>query len=71
MLGLLERVGHARLERGDARGALQLAEQAITLDGLHEPSWRLVRCSSSHSGAPLPSGSGRIRDMATEPASFR
>jgi DNA-binding SARP family transcriptional activator len=41
-LGLLERAGHARLERGDARGALELAEQAITLDQFHEASWRLA-----------------------------
>jgi DNA-binding SARP family transcriptional activator len=42
LLDLLERVGRVRLARGDARGALQMAEQAITLDGLHEPSWRLA-----------------------------
>jgi DNA-binding SARP family transcriptional activator len=42
LVDLLERVGRSRLGRGDARGALQLAEQAITLDGLHEPSWRLA-----------------------------
>jgi DNA-binding SARP family transcriptional activator len=41
-LGLLERAGHARLERGDARGALQMAEQAIALDQFHEASWRLA-----------------------------
>lgn len=42
LVDLLERVGRSRLGRGDPRGALQLAEQAITLDGLHEPSWRLA-----------------------------
>ena len=42
LLDLLERVGRIRLARSDARGALQIAEQAITLDGLHEPSWRLA-----------------------------
>jgi DNA-binding SARP family transcriptional activator len=42
LIGLLERAGHARLARGDARGALQMAEQAIALDQLHEPSWRLA-----------------------------
>ncbi len=42
LVDLLERVGRSRLGRDDARGALQLAEQAITLDGLHEPSWRLA-----------------------------
>ncbi len=40
LLGLLERAGHARLERGDARGALQMAEQAIAPDQFHEASWR-------------------------------
>jgi DNA-binding SARP family transcriptional activator len=42
LLGLLERAGRARLERGDARGALQMAEQAIALDQFHEVSWRLA-----------------------------
>jgi len=42
LLDLLERVGRIRLARGDSRGALQIAEQAIALDGLHEPSWRLA-----------------------------
>lgn len=31
-----------RFAGGDARGALQIAEQAITLDRLHEASWRLA-----------------------------
>lgn len=48
LVDLLERVGRSRLGRGDARGALQLAEQAITLDGLHEPSWR-VALQAEHS----------------------
>jgi DNA-binding SARP family transcriptional activator len=42
LLGLLERAGHARLEHGDARGALHIAEQAIALDQFHEASWRLA-----------------------------
>lgn len=33
------------LERGDARGALQMAEQAIALDLFHEASWRLALAS--------------------------
>jgi len=41
-LDLLVRVGHARLANGDPRGALAAAEQAIALDDLHEPSWRLA-----------------------------
>ncbi len=42
LLHLLERVGRHRLNHNDAKGALQIAEQAITLDRLHEPSWRLA-----------------------------
>jgi len=42
LVDLLERVGRSRLGRNDARGALQMADQAIALDGLHEPSWRLA-----------------------------
>jgi DNA-binding SARP family transcriptional activator len=42
LVDLLERVGRARLAHGDARAALQLAEQAIALEELHEPSWRLA-----------------------------
>ncbi len=42
LIGLLERAGHARLVYGDARGALQFAEQAIALDQFHEASWRLA-----------------------------
>jgi two-component SAPR family response regulator len=42
LIGLLERAGHARLERGDINGALELAERAIALDKFHEASWRLA-----------------------------
>jgi DNA-binding SARP family transcriptional activator len=42
LLELLGRVGAIRLAAGDPRGALQAAEQAIALDHLHEPSWRLA-----------------------------
>lgn len=42
LIGLLERAGNLRLQRGDARGALELAERAIALDQFHEPSWRLA-----------------------------
>jgi DNA-binding SARP family transcriptional activator len=41
-IDLLERAGRARLDRDDARSALQLAEQAIALDHFHEASWRLA-----------------------------
>jgi DNA-binding SARP family transcriptional activator len=42
LLDLLGRVGTARLQADDPRGALQAAERAIALDNLHEPSWRLA-----------------------------
>lgn len=42
LLDLLGRIGAARLQAGDPRGALQAAERAISLDDLHEPSWRLA-----------------------------
>jgi two-component SAPR family response regulator len=42
LVDLLERVGRVRLAHGDVRAALQLAEQAIGLEELHEPSWRLA-----------------------------
>lgn len=42
LVDLLERVGRSRLGHGDGRGALQMAEQAIALEELHEPSWRLA-----------------------------
>lgn len=42
LLDLLGRIGAARLQAGDPRGALQAAERAISLDNLHEPSWRLA-----------------------------
>jgi DNA-binding SARP family transcriptional activator len=42
LICLLERAGNARLEQGDARGALELAEKAIALDQFHEASWRLA-----------------------------
>jgi two-component SAPR family response regulator len=42
LLEILGRIGTARLQAGDPRGALQAAERAISLDNLHEPSWRLA-----------------------------
>jgi DNA-binding SARP family transcriptional activator len=41
-LDLLTRVGHTRLANNQPQGALHAAEQAIALDPLHEPSWRLA-----------------------------
>ncbi|MHB1570841.1 MAG: AfsR/SARP family transcriptional regulator [Solirubrobacteraceae bacterium] len=42
LLDLLGRVSQVRFDHGDPRGALAAAEQAIGLDELHEPSWRLA-----------------------------
>ncbi len=39
---LLERVGRARLHRGDARDALEDAERGLTFDVLNESLWRLA-----------------------------
>lgn len=41
-IDLLVRAGAARLQAGDARGALQAAEHGIAIDQLHEPCWRLA-----------------------------
>ena len=42
LLDVLARVGETKLAAGDPQGALQAAEQAISLDNLHEASWRLA-----------------------------
>lgn len=47
---LLEQVGHARLDDGDARGALQAAEQGLEVDGLNEGLWRLAMQAESRLG---------------------
>jgi DNA-binding SARP family transcriptional activator len=39
---LLELVGRARLEAGDARDALEAAERGLTVDALNEGLWRLA-----------------------------
>jgi DNA-binding SARP family transcriptional activator len=47
---LLEQVGHARLAAGDARGALQAAEQGLDVDNLNEGLWRLAMQAESQLG---------------------
>jgi two-component SAPR family response regulator len=39
---LIKRVGRARLESGDARGSLQVAERGLAVDALDEDTWRLA-----------------------------
>lgn len=39
---LIERVSRSRLEAGEARGALELAERGLTVDVLNEGLWRLA-----------------------------
>jgi transcriptional activator/GIY-YIG catalytic domain-containing protein len=39
---LIKRVGRARLESGDARGSLQVAERGLGVDALDEDTWRLA-----------------------------
>jgi DNA-binding SARP family transcriptional activator len=41
-IDLLAQVGEARLRRGDARGALDIAERGMNLDLLNEGFWRLA-----------------------------
>ncbi len=59
----MERAGYARLERGDTRGALELAEQAITLDQFHEASWRLA-LQADHALGLRESITRRYHDLA-------
>ena len=47
---LLERLGHARLTTGDAHGALQAAEQALSRDALNEALWRLAMQAETQLG---------------------
>lgn len=63
LIGLLERAGNARLERGDAPGALELAEQAIALDQFHEASWRLA-LQADYALGPRESITRRYDDLA-------
>lgn len=39
---LLERTGHARLVTGDPHGALQAAQQGLSIDAYNESLWRLA-----------------------------
>jgi DNA-binding SARP family transcriptional activator len=39
---LIKRVGRARLESGEARGALHVAERGLAVDALDEEMWRLA-----------------------------
>ena len=41
-VNLLEQVGRTRLDRDDARGALDVAERGLAVDALHEGLWRLA-----------------------------
>lgn len=47
---LLEQVGHARLQTGNARTALDAAEQGLTIDQLNEALWRLAIEAESQLG---------------------
>jgi two-component SAPR family response regulator len=42
MVELFERVGAARVQAGDSRGALEVAERGIALDLLNEGLWRVA-----------------------------
>jgi DNA-binding SARP family transcriptional activator len=47
---LLERVGHTRIITGDPRGALQAAQDGLTLDNYNEALWRLAMQAEGHLG---------------------
>lgn len=47
---LLQRLGHALLTTGDAHGALQAAEQALSRDSLNEALWRLAMQAETQLG---------------------
>jgi len=48
---LLYRVGDSRLAAGDARGALDAAEQGIAADGLNESFWRIALRAEAAGGS--------------------
>jgi DNA-binding SARP family transcriptional activator len=72
---LSKRVGRARLETGDARGALQIAERGLAVDSLDEEMWRLALEAEGALGLreAIEERYGRLRELlrdrlALEPA---
>lgn len=72
---LSKRVGRGRLETGDARGALQIAERGLAVDSLDEEMWRLALEAEGALGLreAIEERYGRLRDLlrdrlALEPA---
>ncbi len=72
---LLEHVGRVRVERGDARGALEAAERGLTIDVLNEGLWRLALEAEGALGLreAIEERYGRLREilgerLALEPA---
>jgi DNA-binding SARP family transcriptional activator len=65
---LLERVGRIRLGNGEPRRALELAERALALDGLHEGLWRLALEAESALGLreAVDERYGRLRTLLAE-----
>jgi DNA-binding SARP family transcriptional activator len=65
---LLERVGRVRLNDGEPRQALELAERALALDALNEALWRLALEAESALGLreAVDERYGRLRTLLAE-----
>jgi DNA-binding SARP family transcriptional activator len=67
-VGLLKRVGRARLARGDAQASLGAAERGLALDALDEELWRLALQAEGALGLreAIEDRYGRLRDLLRE-----
>lgn len=65
---LIKRVGRVRLDNGDARGSLQVAERGLAVDALDEEMWRLALEAEGALGlrAAVDERYGRLRDLLHE-----
>ncbi len=72
---LIKQVGRVRLDNGNARGSLQVAERGLAVDALDEEMWRLALEAEGALGLreAVDERYGRLRDLlharlALEPA---
>jgi two-component SAPR family response regulator len=65
---LIKRAGRARLESGDARGSLQVAERGLAIDVLDEDMWRLALEAEGALGLreAIEERYGRLRELLRE-----
>jgi len=65
---LIKRAGRARLESGDARGSLQVAERGLAIDALDEDMWRLALEAEGALGLreAIEERYGRLRELLRE-----